>query len=504
MLLFIDAVSSQPYHSGIMDVADVGASSKTAMMIAEWLGRTEEIVFAQRYDIEYKSKYVTYTNINNINALEPRAVIIIRDISLLSQVYAVFPNSNIILILDDFYTPKLFERYPCNVPVKIICQSQWHKNNIKTCVEQHFGLKLDIDFIYNPIQECYVKSIDVDKDKLFFANSPNKGLEYTIQVFKLLKTKIPELKLYIANPHDKPNIDGVVYLDRLPYQELLEHLKSSLCLFHPNISYPEVFGCTAAEANYVGTPALVHDFGAVSEVLDKDQVIDARNVKTIYDKIVRWRANRPLVKMKEDFEINNIGEKWISMLNDLDENKKTMTLEYKDNKMKILFIKKTNLAKAPDELANAINKYTNHYCYVSDMPQKGYNILHYHNVYIPANHKYKIIQYHSEPTRVTRSHHFERTHKGLEFPTKELVISQYQATLPEYKGCHIVQNVIDFMSELYTPRYTNTTPIRIGYSPSTYTRINKYFDKGYDKTKNILDNYVHRIISNMILLKVYR
>jgi len=76
------------------------------------------------------------------------------------------------------------------------------------------------------------------------------------------------------------------------------------------------------------------------------------------------------------------------------------------------------------------------------------------------------------------------------FPKTELVISQYHATLPEYKHCKIVKNVINFDEEIYNIKSSNTLggKLKIAYSPSTLERVNKYYDKGYKETKEILES----------------
>lgn len=178
-------------------------------------------------------------------------------------------------------------------------------------------------------------------------------------------------------------------------------------------------------------------------------------------------------------EIGNVKD-WKPFIAELRQSKRDITA-IPAVKNRVLMIKRTRLAFAPDELAQAINKYTKYHADVDCVPRPDYQILHYHNVYIPAKHNRKVIQYHSEPQRVTFSHFFK---PEKEFPKRELVISQYHATLPEYKHCQIVQNVINFDNPQYELKFVKK--IRIGYSPSTVTRINEYFDKGFQQTLAIL------------------
>lgn len=165
---------------------------------------------------------------------------------------------------------------------------------------------------------------------------------------------------------------------------------------------------------------------------------------------------------------------------------KNLTLNNIDvNQLKILMVKRTKLADAPDELMKAILKHTPHKVEIDSVPREGFNIIHYNNVYIEGNHKNKVIQFHSEPSRVT----FETSGIFKDFPKTKLVLNQYHATLPEYENCIHVRNVINFDNDLYNVQFTSLDgPIKIGYSPSITQKVNEYFDKGYEETKKILES----------------
>lgn len=135
--------------------------------------------------------------------------------------------------------------------------------------------------------------------------------------------------------------------------------------------------------------------------------------------------------------------------------------------------KKSPIAMAPDEIAKAINKYTSHTSFVDSQIHLEANLIHFHNTWT-ATTKRQLITYHSEPERVNRDYsHFKS------------VIAQYHATLPEYEGFHPIRNIIDFnqkIYELYQPE-----KIRIGFSPSVKTKVNEWYNKGYEETKEILE-----------------
>jgi hypothetical protein len=139
--------------------------------------------------------------------------------------------------------------------------------------------------------------------------------------------------------------------------------------------------------------------------------------------------------------------------------------------MNIIHYKKTIVAWAPDALSDAINKYSDHNSRVvgpqspvKQIPKK-YDILHIHNKIEPKQlntAKRSVIQYHSEPYQV-----------NLKLPVNErLVIAQYHATLPEYKRCRIVRNIIDYNNPIYDPFIVNNK-FRIGFSPSRRKKMGR-------------------------------
>lgn len=490
MILFVDTISPQPYHPEIIEQAKIGASEKTAMMIAEYLGRSDDVIFAQKHNVNFQSKYVKYCNLKVIPSLKPDIIVIIRNATIVGELYANFRNSKLVLVLDDIYNPETDGELPCNIPIKIVTKSDWHLKHIKECFMSHRKIFADAIRIYNPIME--INPLQHPKGKvninhLLFASSPHKGLQHAINLFRFLKQNIPSLKLYVANPgyrnHSAPKIDGVVYLDKLPYKELLKYMKTSLCVFAPNIEYPETFGCVMAEAHYVGTPVLAHDLGAMSEILTKDEIVDCRNPQEVLDKIVDWRMKRPVVRMSKEYTIESVGDEWIKMFGDIYKDDMPMELEYtKDQELKVLFVTRTNLANAPKSLADSINKYTNIKCDINNKPIPGYHIIHFHNIYIPCKHSKTLLHYHSEPTRVSLKKHFE---DNPLFPENKVVISQYHATLEDFSDCFVVKNLLEFDTELYKIKRNTNTTIRVGYSPSITQKANEYYNKGFQETIEI-------------------
>jgi len=150
--------------------------------------------------------------------------------------------------------------------------------------------------------------------------------------------------------------------------------------------------------------------------------------------------------------------------------------------MRILHIKTTPIANAPDALSDALNKYgDNIYSVVQNPLDKvngKFDVIMFHNKYFSTTGFNKeLIMYHSEPYMV-----------DLKVPEKVVknVIAQYHATLPEFKNCNIVRNVIDFRTSIYNLKEINK--IKIGYSPSNKGSFGAWHNKGYEQTKKILED----------------
>ena len=141
--------------------------------------------------------------------------------------------------------------------------------------------------------------------------------------------------------------------------------------------------------------------------------------------------------------------------------------------MHIVHYKHTDLAWAPEAIADITNRYTEHTAEVVWAPEviSKCDVVHFHNMAIPHAGP-QLIQYHSEPARVELD--------GA--PVRKLVIAQYHATLSEYLGCFVVRNPVD----IDCPE-NPSDKVRIGYSPSIKERRNEFYDKGYERTVAILE-----------------
>lgn len=148
----------------------------------------------------------------------------------------------------------------------------------------------------------------------------------------------------------------------------------------------------------------------------------------------------------------------------------------------------TNIARSPDQLSDAINKYTDHesQLYVGRGDKFPLNVMfdvfHFHNkVFNFNNAKVKVIQFRSEPFRVDINAKVNQ----------KFVLAQYHATLPQYSNATVVRNLVDFLSPPYEFKEV-TDKIRIGYSPSITKKVGRWYDKGYQETTKIFNQLKQR------------
>lgn len=165
---------------------------------------------------------------------------------------------------------------------------------------------------------------------------------------------------------------------------------------------------------------------------------------------------------------------------------------------KVLHYKESRLAFAPDELVRGINAWSTKYRAMLVGPKSNMgcepDIIHFHNKAKSIfNNVPRIVQYHSEPKRV-----------ALNLKCYKTVIAQYHCLLPQYRNCHIVRNIINFVD---SPLYKNRAKkkIRIGYSPSRKSPGGRWFNKGFKITVQILErlkekhNIEYDVITNIPL-----
>lgn len=185
--------------------------------------------------------------------------------------------------------------------VTFICVSDTQRRDVEATL-RWLGVadRANAVTIYNPVDDALAPDgTAIDDRKLVFFSSPNKGLAYTLDAFRALRRRMPELTLAVGNPAYKPGrlaaADGVVNLGAQPQARIHAEVSSSLCTFAPNFVLPETFGLVFAESRALGTPVLTHDCSAAAEVVGNlQQVLPVRPACRAYEHLVHelplgWR-----------------------------------------------------------------------------------------------------------------------------------------------------------------------------------------------------------------------
>jgi glycosyltransferase involved in cell wall biosynthesis len=79
---------------------------------------------------------------------------------------------------------------------------------------------------------------------------------------------------------------------------------------------PETFGLVFGESHAVGTPVLAHHFGAAPEMLSPAEVLDARNLDAVTNRLADWcRNGRPTVAARPEYLIAEVARRWTELFN---------------------------------------------------------------------------------------------------------------------------------------------------------------------------------------------
>lgn len=204
--------------------------------------------------------------------------------------------------------------------VTLICVSQTHAGVVGEFLGSRNLPK--ITALYNPIaDDLQPDETPRDRNCLLFASSPHKGLAEIFGQFTALRRSLPHLTLAIADPgylswEVGAVPAGVAFLGSLSHTALVKQMRRSLCLFYPQTSFAETFGLVIAEANAVGTPALVHaGLGANDEVsCSLEQLVDGHDPAQIFARITKWQQSPPKIEGKIAFRLSDVADAWTRLL----------------------------------------------------------------------------------------------------------------------------------------------------------------------------------------------
>jgi glycosyltransferase involved in cell wall biosynthesis len=348
--LFFDPSCQQPYDSRTLRQQAMGGTEATVTRVADAL----EALVAQHNRTEAYGRYRIPERMSEVTR-----VVINRDSRALPRVRDLYPNARIYLWLHDQLRPGSKRAgwlastadLLREVRATIVCVSDSQRQGVEAALRtMRLEEVVQTHTIYNPIDDALAPNgAAVDRDKLVFFSSPNKGLKFTLDAFRALRRQMPALRLVVGNPGYKVRkatvIDGVEYLGPQPQARIHEEVRSALCTFFPNFVIPETFGLVFAESNALGTPVLTSDCGAAAEVIgDRAQILPVTSAQRMYERLLThvspgwragparaaaalglfdayveriqaWRANaRPQVGPDPRFRLAAITEKWRALL----------------------------------------------------------------------------------------------------------------------------------------------------------------------------------------------
>ena len=321
-ILFLDVTAPKPYDSNTLATEPQGGTESTVTRIAEGLaarGHSVTVMQKARQAVHWRSggpAYVPY----KIAKANFDAVVALRSPDLVPAMRLSWPNAHHILWLHDYNQVELVQKYDLiRGPLTVVCVSRTHKTAVADAllrqVKSVEGTR--VSFIYNPIaDDLRPDSTPVDPKKLVFFSSPHKGLDHALTLFRRLRHVDDSYTLHVANPGYYPSATlegpGVVALGELPHPAVLQHVRSSLAVFHPNTVFPETFGLVHAEANALGVPVLTSILGANREVLnDARQTVNVFDEKTVIDTLQAWSAGkRPVVQGCDEFRLSKVLDQW--------------------------------------------------------------------------------------------------------------------------------------------------------------------------------------------------
>ncbi|HUI62818.1 MAG TPA: glycosyltransferase [Steroidobacteraceae bacterium] len=349
-VLFYDPVCQKPYDTDTVHRAAAGGTEASVTRIADALGA----LVMQHNRTQANGRYLPPQKIAGVTH-----VIVNRDSRGLRRVRELFPEARVHLWVHHHFPlgSKLFLRFASTVSflkemaVTIVCVSNQQRHELDALLRLlDLQERVTSCTIYNPVDDQLAPdSTAIDDGKLAFFSSPNKGLKFTLDAFRELRRRMPDLRLVVGNPGYKvreyPPIEGVEYLGPLPQSQIHVQVRSALCLFFPNFVYPETFGLVLAESKALGTPCLTSDCGAAAEILaDPRQVLPVAPAEILYEdlfnklnagwrrvparlaaraglfdryveRIRAWRAGeRPVVGPDPRFKLSTVAGQWRGLL----------------------------------------------------------------------------------------------------------------------------------------------------------------------------------------------
>lgn len=322
--LFIDTTCPKPYDTSTLLTEGLGGSEATMVRVTDRLHALGHSVLVEQKG--RKEALGHYRPLGSTKAADVDAVVVYRNADYLVKMHDRFPGAKLYLWCQDMVDPAIGYLVPWMIDkgVEMICVSAYHQQQAITSLRLlENNTPLRVHFIYNAIEDTLVRNtpkVQYDRNKLIWLSAPIKGWDYAKNVWSKLYEECPEMSLHVYNPgyvkDVEKDIPGVVVHGSVPSKDLQEAIEGSLCLFYPNPVFPETFGLVVAECNALGTPVMVHPFGAMPEVTDHPtEMVDCRNIEKVVKRVLIWRdGERPVVAGKKIFTVSKVVKEWERVL----------------------------------------------------------------------------------------------------------------------------------------------------------------------------------------------
>jgi glycosyltransferase involved in cell wall biosynthesis len=342
MIIFVDAVCPIPYNADLdrQRATGLGGTEGSLVRLATKLAETRRVIVAQhnrdRAEISGGVEFVPLRHLSR--DLRPDAVVVLRRPDRLWDMRTLFPHARLFLWLHDWHEPPphwyMHRRNQARhlrmvlalltTDSTLVCVSAAHLANIEKFARR--GL-IRSEFPLNRVRRTYVYNVvsvpehlrnpatrrPANPNKLLFG-SVWKGLDLVLTAFEHVRRTLPDAELHVSF-YAPPNMNrlppNVVNLGQLSHDEFCEHLADSFCYFYPAYRVPETFGLVFGESHAVGTPVLAHHFGAAPELLSPAEVMDARNLDAVANRLSDWYSNgRPAVTPRPEYLIADVARRW--------------------------------------------------------------------------------------------------------------------------------------------------------------------------------------------------
>jgi glycosyltransferase involved in cell wall biosynthesis len=372
IIVFYDAASPAAYSSDSLCLPNngIGGAEATVIRVAEKLAEKHEVIVAQSARLNPDSSersQIRWISTRDVDSeiLRSDVVVVQRRIQHSLTIRMINKHVPLFIWYHDWYFPaslensiarRLMAKMKTETRVALhylnrataIGVSQSHAQSIRAHLDEAVlfrtaASRIRVEHIYNPISdELNPANLVYDPTKLIFFSAAWKGLALVLKAFNAVRQAMPDMKLYIASPgysqiEDQlclldPNMDersnpdhyhldrSIIVLGTLSQLDLMRQVETALCVFYPADRIPETFGLVFAESHAVGTPVLAHPFGAATELLLPEELVDSQNSVEVVQRIRSWRnGGRPKVSARKDVRLSKVGERWERVLFEADD-----------------------------------------------------------------------------------------------------------------------------------------------------------------------------------------